>query len=363
MNENPSVAAPPAAPPALPPALPAPSSAPPPLTPRRCRHTGYWIVIILLALGLGMSLVAHLGLSVGRALNSLRAAETGGKDEFPRFTETWSFGGGETKVVRIALDGIIMREADGGFFFMGPDKVEHVLRQVQAASQDEEVRAIILEVNSPGGAVTPSDEIHAALRAFRESRADRRVLAFVRDLAASGGYYVAAAADRIVSEPTALVGSIGVIMEALNWNTLTDKIGVDATTIKSGRNKDLLNPFEPVNPEHVQILQALVDDAYARFRDLVAKSRGFAAEKAAAIADGRVFPASRAREEGLIDAIGYWEAAVEETARLLGEEEIKVVRYESAGTFLDKLLAVRAPTLRSLVPAAQGPRLMYLWRP
>ncbi|MBP7275205.1 MAG: signal peptide peptidase SppA [Kiritimatiellae bacterium] len=339
---------------------------------RTCRHGGFWGAIILLIVGLVCSMLLNAGLAMG-----LAARDTGRQfaiageraaDEHPEFQEEWSYGSGDTKVVRIALDGIIMRTPVGGGLF-GDDSnvVESVLQQIRCAENDEDVQAIVIEINSPGGAVTPSDEIHRALRRFRNSRADRRILAYVRDLCASGGYYIAIAADHIVSEPTAIVGSIGVIMESLNWHQLAEKIGVDATTIKSGPNKDLLNPFRPVNPENVAILQALVDSSYDRFLSLVAEGRKMSKDALRPLADGRVMSPEDAQKSGLIDSVGSWEDALVQTARLLEVEEVRVVRYKDGRSFFDKLFAVRTPVHPLARVADQLPGthtgLMYLWRP
>ena len=338
-----------------------------------CRHGGFWGAIILLIVGLLCSMVLNAGLAMGLAVKgsastSFASAGDTAVDENPKFQEEWSCGSGDTKVVRIALDGVIMRGPAGGSFLSeGTDKIQSVLQQIRAAQNDDDVKAIIMEINSPGGAVTPSDEIHRALRNFRESREDRRVLAYVEDLCASGGYYIAVATDRIIAEPTAIVGSIGVIMEALNWSTLAQKVGVDATTIKSGPNKDLLNPFRPVNPENVKILQDLVDSGYDRFLSLVAKGRNLSRDALRPIADGRVMSSDAAKEAGLIDAVGSWDDAVAQMAQLLGEEEIRVVRYKDGRSFLDRLLTARTPVnpLARLAEEMPGTHsgLMYLWRP
>lgn len=324
-----------------------------------------WIFAGVLLVALIVSLVLNAGLAAG-VLHGQGGGGggEGGEDEFPQLTETWSYGGGEAKVVRIAVDGIIMRGlSGGGLLGGGEDLVESVLRQIRAATNDDEVRGILIEMDSPGGAVTPSDEIYDALRRFRASDDGRKVVVFVRDLAASGGYYIAMASDHIIAEPTAIVGSIGVIMESFNWNILTQKIGVDATTIKAGENKDLLNPFRPVDPGHVRILQSLVDETHKRFRAIVAEGRKLTAEQVKAISDGSIFTADAAKEKGLVDGIGYWEEAVERMAEQLGVDDVRIVRYEQGGTVLDRLLGVRAPAILDRLTRMDSPRPMFLWKP
>ena len=220
-------------------------------------------------------------------------------------------------------------------------------------------------MDSPGGEVTAADEIHRELTLFKESRADRKIVVLVHDLAASGGYYVSVPADRIVAQPTALVGSIGVILQTLNVQGLSEKIGVTDTTIKSGKNKDLLNPFRPVDPEQVALLQESIDAMHARFVDLVAQGRGLKASEVRPLADGRIFTADEALKCKLIDAIGYWDEAFAEMAGLLGTDDLRVVTYQAQKSFFESLLGAhpRLPDLRALWSAAAAPRRLFLWKP
>ena len=256
------------------------------------------------------------------------------RDEFPKLAETWSFGNGDIKTVRIPLNGIIMREEDGGFFATRPDRVEKILQQIRAAECDSEMKAIILEVNSPGGGVTPSDEIYNALTRFRSSDEERRVVVFIRDLGASGAYYAAMAADYILAEPTALIGSIGVIMQSLNMEGLAKKVGITDITIKSGANKDLLNPFRAADTNQIALLQEVIDEMQTRFAGLVATARNLDPATAPELFDGRIFSARPALAKGLIDEIGYWDDVVTRTAKLFGTNSVRVVRYETQKNFM-----------------------------
>ncbi|MCX6996304.1 MAG: signal peptide peptidase SppA [Kiritimatiellaeota bacterium] len=335
--------------------------------PRKCSHAGFWIMLILLAIFLGFSVLVNFGLIVSMALTNTPKpsfAQRGGEDEFPKLRERWSCGKGRVKAVRIALEGAIFRERGDGFFPARYDKVEAILRQVRAAQADDAVRAIILEVDSPGGAITPSDEIYRALLQFKKSDARRKVVVFIRDLAASGGYYIAMAGDHLVAEPTAVVGSIGVIMSSLNWKALSEKIGLTDVTIKSGANKDLLNPFHDVPPEQRALLQALIDNMYGQFLKIVSDGRKLEVAVVKPLADGRVFPADEAKNLKLVDELGYWDQAVTATKKLLGERTLRVVRYEEPAEFgLFNLFAeARAPKLINPV-ALERPQLMYLWKP
>jgi len=331
---------------------------------KKCSHTGFWVTIGILSLFILISFTMNFGLLIGLAGSGEKAIRSGeeAEDEFPRYTERWSFGDGDAKVVRISVEGVIFRERKEGFFGKPYDKVESLLRQIRAARQDEDVRGIILEVSSPGGGLTSSDEIYHALKRFKESREDRKIVAFTRDMSASGGYYLSMPADWIIAEPTAIIGSIGVIMQTLNWQGLSERIGITDTTIKSGENKDILNPFHEVPPEQIELLQSIVDTFYDRFFDIVQTARGVSKEKLKSLADGRVVTAEDALENNLIDQIGYWEDAVSKTAELLGEESIRVVRYEHRPTFFE-MFSIHSPISLPSLSVPEAPRFMYLWKP
>jgi len=284
------------------------------------------------------------------------------EDQEPNFTEIWSWGDGEIKAVRVTIDGVIERSVSEGLLGVPRDPTESLLRQIRAAQQDADVRLLLVEVDSPGGELSPTDEIHRALCAFRESRQDRKVVVWVKGLAASGGYYIAAAADRIVAQPTALIGSISVLLQTLNWHVLSQRIGVTDVTIRSGRNKDLLNPFQPVAEEQLAILQRIVDEAHARFVELVAAGRGLSIESVTPMADGRIFTAAEAFRLGLVDAVGYWEDALAEAEKLAGGT-LRLVRYERPGGWLARLLSARQPLRIALPSPPAGARLMCIWQP
>jgi protease-4 len=328
-------------------------------------NTGFWIVIVLLAIGLLVSFALNFGLAaalLARTGHGLSADEQA-VDEFPSLTEVWSYGEGDVKAVRIAVTGIIMRESEEGLFAMPEDKIELILAQIRAAQHDNDVHAIIVEVDSPGGGITASDEIYRALLDFKDSQEGRTVIVFMRDLAASGGYYVAMAGDWLIAQPTTVLGSIGVIMQSVNIKGLSEKIGITDVTIKSGANKDLLNPFNDVDPAQRALLQEMIDSMYEHFLGIVQSSRPIEASELRKLADGRIFVAPKALDLKLVDQIGYWDDVLAKTAELLGVDSVKVVRFEHHVDFMTWFLGVR----QSLNPRtwfdAHRPRLLYLWQP
>lgn len=334
---------------------------------RRRPSVLYWVFTIGVVLALGVSIFMNIGLGLALSLTtSAHSSEPENPvDQFPEFDEEWSYGTGEVKVVRMELTGFIMRESEGGWLEPEMDQVSRLLLAIRAATHDPEIAAIILEVDSPGGGVTASDELYHELMRFRAAGENRKVVIYMRDLAASGAYYVAMAGHWLIAQPTSIIGSIGVIMQSLNWSQLSDRIGITDTTIKSGENKDLLNPFQATDTNQVALLQEeVIDQLYDRFRGIVASSRGFEEEQLDTLADGRVFAAQRALQEKLIDQIGYWDDAVAKTAELLGESDIKVVRYYQEYGLIDYLFG--AANMKKLLPSAltdPTPRIQYRWQP
>ena len=352
---------------------------PPPLTPppvqpplREKKKRPLWLNIFIgmmiggaVVSGLALIFVIQLFSGVGKAVANSEQPT----DQRPKFEERWSYGDGGDKIVHISLDGVIMRQRQSGSVLGGIfDPVNQVILQIRAAEADETVKGILFEVNSPGGAVTPSDEIYEQLRRFKEKRPNGHVLVFVRDMAASGGYYASMASDWIIAEPTSVVGSIGVIVQSLNVKGFSDKYGVTVTTITSGDNKALLNPFDEPQPEHIAIFQELVDDMYANFVSIVATGRDMELEEVKKLADGRVFTAKKAKEANLIDDIGYWDDAVDKMAELRNSDSVRVVQYYTpTPTLVDALLGAEAPTPAPALEAAldrlEGPSIQYRWMP
>ena len=286
-----------------------------------------------------------------------------GEDDYPELVESWSTGQGDVKVVRVPVNGMIMLDQDAWY---SGNAVE-ALRAIRRATRDEEVSGLLLEVDSGGGGITDSDIIYKALKNFKAADEKRVIVACMGSTAASGAYYISLAADKIIAHPTTLTGSIGVIMQSYNVKELAAKLGVSDVTIKSGANKDLLNPFQEVKPEQQALLQKVVTSMHGRFVSLVAENRALPLEVVAPLADGRVFVASEALEHKLIDGIGYFEDARRELANLLEVEDVKVFRYEEQMGLFD--LFTRKPTFgldaglgKVLLEALEGRRqLMYRW--
>lgn len=194
---------------------------------------------------------------------------------------------------------------------------EQFLEDVRRLEDDGSIQGWVLDVNSPGGAVAPSQSMYQRIRQLREAD-DRPVVASIGSVGASGGYYVALAADSILALPGSITGSIGVIMEYPNVSELMDRVGVSMEVVKSGEQKDMGSPFRDMDAGDREVLLAMVEDVHAQFVEVVARERGFSTEEARALADGRIFSGRQALELGLIDGMGNLEAAIDMAGRMAG---------------------------------------------
>lgn len=197
--------------------------------------------------------------------------------------------------------------------------------ELKRFSENPSVKAIVLRIDSPGGGVVPSQEIYDAVRQVR-SKTSKTVIASMGNVAASGGYYIAAATDRIVANPGTLTGSIGVIMETANVEGLLQKIGVEGVVIKSGKFKDVGSPLRKMSEEERGLMQAVMDDVHKQFIEAVAEGRAMELAEAQALADGRIFTGRQAKEAKLVDELGNLDDAIQLAADAVGiEGEPKIV--------------------------------------
>ena len=283
-------------------------------------------------------------------------------------------GRGDAKILLLDISGFLSDEAPSGTLTIGtpPPRVPMLVRfreELKKAADDPKVRALVLRINSPGGTVTASDIMFRELDAFkRTSRIP--IVASMMDVAASGGYYVALAADTIVAHPTTVTGSIGVIMISLNAEGLMQKVGLATAAIKSGERKDMGSPFRQLTREERAIFQSVIDELHRQFVAKLVERRRITAAAAATLADGRIYTAEQALGHQLIDRIGYIPDALEAARRAAGLEEARVVVYKRPREYRATYYA-RAETdagtfamLSQLAGlAAGGPKFLFLWAP
>ncbi len=344
--EPPRAAAPPPPwppPPAWPPpAWGAPPGYPPPVPPRRDR-----LAIAIVAFIFGGLFLVFFGFLV-LAYGVVRG-------DSPRL------GAGPRIGVVMVKGGIGM--GDGG---AEPDGV---LRQLKRFAEDKDLKAVVVRIDSPGGAVGPSQEIHDEVRKLA---AKKTVVCSLGNLAASGGYYVAVACPKIVAAPGTLTGSIGVISQFPNVKGLVERFQIKMETVKSGKLKDAGNPFRDMTPEDRAYWQGLVDRVHGQFIAAVAEGRGLAAADVRKIADGRVITGDEAKELRLVDQLGNFYDAVElakSEAKLSGEPHL-VYPPDERGRFLERLMGDAAGAAADAIAtrlsrearAAQEPGLYFLAR-
>ena len=283
-------------------------------------------------------------------------------------------GHGDAKILLMDVSGFLSDETPSGVLTIGtpPPRVPMLVRlreELKKAAEDSKVRAIVVRINSPGGTVTASDIMFRELDNFKRS-SGIPIVASMMDVAASGGYYVALAADTIVAHPTTVTGSIGVIMLTLNAEGLMQKVGLAAAAIKSGERKDMGSPFRQLTPEERAIFQTVIDDLHRQFVAKLVDRRKIPQAAAATLADGRIYTAEQALGLKLIDAIGYVPDALAAARRAAGLEEARVVVYkrprEYRATYYARSEAEGGAftTLSQLAGlAGAGPKFLFLWAP
>ncbi|RNC67934.1 MAG: signal peptide peptidase SppA [Desulfuromonadales bacterium] len=280
-------------------------------------------------------------------------------------------GEGTKKILIVDISGTIGEQAKGGGLLEGeaPSTVSQVRESLKKAERDPKVAGLILRINSPGGTVTASDIIRHDLLEFKKRR-NLPLSACIMGIGTSGGYYVATASDEITAHPTAVTGSIGVLLLTFNVEGLMGKIGVEVKTIKSGERKDLLSPFRRAKPDEERLVQEIIDQFHGRFVAMVQGRPGnrIAREDLLKLADGRVFSASDALKSGLIDRVGYLDDVIASMRERIGDPDARVVAYFRPGSYKGSIYAGSAdePAMMEFLggfDALGGSQFMYLWKP
>lgn len=223
---------------------------------------------------------------------------------------------GEGKIAIIHVEGMIIGGRGQTSLLSEAGGTDNIIRQIHEARDDSSVKAVILRINSPGGSVPATQEVGEEIGKLRQ--AGKIVVASMGDMAASGGYWLAAVCDRIYANPGTLTGSIGVYMPYSNWEELYKKIGVRQEKIKSGTHKDILSPDRPMTEQEKAIIQTMVDEMYNQFVAVVAEGRKMDPAKVRQLADGRIYTGSQAQQLGLVDTLGNMHDAIDGAANLAG---------------------------------------------
>lgn len=287
-----------------------------------------------------------------------------------RWDEETIQGDGDGKVAMVRIEGeILPGEGSEGLFSVSFGADDYV-SQLRQALEDDDVDAVILRLDTPGGAVVASDQV---FRMVRELGGRKPVIASMGDVAASGGYYIAAAAEKVIANPSTITGSIGVIAVFLNLEGTASKVGAKPVVIKSGPHKDIGSPFREMTPAERKIVQRLIDEAFEQFVDAVAEGRGLSEQAVRRIADGRVLSGRQAKAAGLVDELGDLDDAFRIARDEAGIDEARLVVYRRpAPGFFSPFLFGRlgiGKEIRSavrdvgadIVGVPTRPGLHYLW--
>lgn len=286
------------------------------------------------------------------------------------------------KVAIIEVEGLLANAKSGGLLQATENSMSLFTQQLDRAEKDPAVKAVVLRVNSPGGTVTASDGMYQLVQRFKQ-KTGKPVVASIQEVGASGAFYISCAADKIVAQPTSLVGSIGVIFESMEFSGTLDKIGARSWAITSGPLKEMGSPFKPLEPRERVVMEQMVGEYFARFIEIVRINRPVTEEKVAALSDykkpeyagtfsGRVFSGAEAKKRGLIDETGLLMDAIELAKDLAKAKNAEVIMYRRPYGYSGSIYAssdlpspnnnnmkLDIPGARAFVPAG----FYYLWRP
>ena len=234
---------------------------------------------------------------------------------------------GGAKIALIDVRGMIIDARSPGLLADGENPVAAFVESLNKAADDSKVKAVVLRINSPGGTVTASDVMYREVNYFKQ-RTGKPVVVLMGDIAASGGYYLACAGDEVIAHPTTVTGSIGVIIQTINFSDGMRRIGIHADAITSGPNKAVGSPLEPMPAEHRELLQGLVNEFYGNFRGIVANARpGISDSDIGWVTDGRVVTGQRAVEVGLVDSTGDLHDAFAAAKTRAGVQSARLMKY------------------------------------
>jgi protease IV len=281
-------------------------------------------------------------------------------------------GEGSAKVLLLDVSRAIGSQTEEGALGINRHEstVARIGEELDQAAQDDHVRAVLVRINSPGGTVTASDTVFHEIMDFK-AKHHVAVVAQMLDMATSGAYYVALAADEIVASPTTVTGSIGVVMYGVNLSGLLHKLGIADQTLKAGAHKDMGSPLRAMTPRERQLLQGVLRQMQQRFLTVVRERRpNLSAATLSQIADGRILTADQALQDGLVDRIGYLPDALKDAEERAGVSQARVVMYRRPEEFAENIYSrgpLPAPQFNLLnlgfdaLPAS--PQFLYMWLP
>lgn len=300
--------------------------------------------------------------------SSVNELFAGGNEAF--LEEVIEEGNAEKKIAVLDVNGVIQDTGDAASLFASPGyNHKGFMDNLDYVKEDSTVKAIVIKVNSPGGGVVESAEIHDKIIEIQKET-KKPVYISMGSMAASGGYYISAPADKIFASPETLTGSLGVILQGYNYAGLAEKYGVEFVTIKSGPYKDIMSPTREMTDEERKILQSMINNSYDGFVKVIAEGRGLTEEQVKEIADGRIYDGRQAKELNLIDGFGYDDDVIEQLKKnhkLKGAQVVKYTENFGFGSMFSmgarKIMGddLEMAGVMKLLSQPNSPRLMYLY--
>lgn len=274
------------------------------------------------------------------------------------------------RIAHLTVDGVIQDVGEPSIWETVDYNHKLFMEQLDAVLEDNTVKAVLLSVNTPGGGVIESEEIYQKLLKIKEEK-QIPIYVSMGSMAASGGYYISAPADKIFAQRETITGSIGVIMQSINYGKLAEKVGVEFETIKSGKHKDMFGGVRPSTEEELAMLQEMIDESYEHFVDIIEVGRNLSEADVKKVADGRVLGGTQAIKAGLVDEIGNEEATINALRADFGLEEAELFEYtidtgnwaSLLGVKIGSLFSPSAETqlLSKVISSTNSPRMMYLY--
>lgn len=274
------------------------------------------------------------------------------------------------RIAHLTVSGVIQDVGEPSVWETVEYNHQAFMRQLDAILADDTVQAVLLSVDSPGGGVIESAEIHEKLVQIKEEK-QIPIYVSMGSMAASGGYYISAPADKIFAQRETITGSIGVIMQSLNYSKLAEKVGIEFETIKSGEHKDMFGGNRPSTAEEKAMLQEMIDESYEVFVDIIEQGRGMSEANVKKVADGRILGGSQALKAGLVDEIGNENAALHALRTEHGLEDAELFEYATQSDSWASLLGVKigsmfspsaeAQAISKIISSTSSPRMMYLY--
>lgn len=327
------------------------------------RWAALGIAAVLFIASMGISLASTLAFTdFSGAVEDLFVSETG-------FMEEVVEEGSSSDVIAVLdVEGVI-EDTGSSTSLLDSATYNHqsFLDKLEMVAEDDSIKGLVLRVNSPGGGVVESAEIYDKIQDIKKTK--KPVYVSMGSMAASGGYYISAPADKIFATPETMTGSLGVIMQSINYEKLAKKYGVETVTIKSGEYKDIMSPTREMTEEERVILQDMIDNSYSQFVNIIADGRGMSKEEVRKIADGRVYDGRQAKENQLIDEFGYEEDVIAAMKKDLNIDA-SAIRYTEDTGFgslfsmtAQKVMGkdVETAGILKLLSHSNSPRLMYLY--